>query len=143
MEKELFWSKNMLLNHLELDEDHQSFVSIVNDMYRSYYTKDMTLADNVFERCFSFARTHFSREEAILAEIGFPDIESHQKSHQAFYKNILEFKELFLMIPQKEERLLFVLKTADYLKSWFLGHLLGRDRVYKPYLVRLNNKKEN
>lgn len=137
MYKELFWSKNMNLGLLFLDDDHKGFILLINDLYKAYYQKDLVLASQILQRCLFHQKNHFSKEEMVMEQIQFPDLISHKKSHQQFLENILELIQSFEMAPKKEEKEKFLLQTADYLKSWFLGHVLSRDRLYKPYLVRL------
>lgn len=143
MDKRVRWSKNMEVGYAPLDKAHRDFIKIINEAYVYTASREMTSMDNVFEKCYDYARNHFPEEENIMKQVGFPDMASHEKSHHAFIKNISEIRVNFHKATTRREKEQLSGQAADFLKAWFLGHTLSRDKIYKPYLVRLdkNTKK--
>ncbi len=133
------WYKQMDLAYPPLDDEHRAFMAVVNQAQECAEKEDFMKFDELFESCYEYARTHFPHEEDLMERMGFPDLEAHAQSHQQFIENISELRKAYSQAKTPEEYRYITKKTAHFLSSWFLGHLLGRDRVYKPYLVRLRN----
>lgn len=140
MDKRVLWMSNMQVGYAPLDEEHKSFIDIINQSYIFLARQDVLGFERVFEWIDEYIQSHFPHEEKILIEIQFPDSLSHQESHHRFKENIEELKTLFFNAEDMKTKEKLAFKTADYIKAWFLGHILSRDKIYKPYLVRLNQK---
>ena len=135
----IVWRKQMELSYPPLDDEHKDFLKAVNLAQELVGRNDLSQFDNVFEDCYEYARTHFPHEEDVMERISFPDLDAHIKSHHKFIDNISELRQYYHKAPTITEQQRIARQTADFLSEWFLGHILGRDRVYKPYLVRLRN----
>lgn len=134
------WHDQMSLNYPPLDEEHQAFLKVVQKAQIAAESQDFPTIDQTFEACYDYARNHFSHEENIMEKIAFPDIEVHMKSHQIFIKNVSELRGQYEVAPSLEDKAVLANKLANFLNVWLLGHILSRDKLLKPYLVRLRNQ---
>ena len=133
------WRDSMNLNYPPLDDEHKAFLNVVNQAYMASQVDDCEMMDRVFEKCYDYARNHFSHEEDIMERIQFPDIENHMKSHQVFIHNVSEMRQQYEVAPSMEDKRRVSIKLANFLNVWLLGHILSKDKVLKPFLVRLRN----
>ena len=133
------WRDTMNLNYPPLDDEHKAFLNVVNQAYLASQVDDFEMMEKVFEKCYDYARNHFSHEEDIMERIQFPDIENHMKSHQVFIHNVSEMRQQFEVAPSMEDKHRISIKLANFLNVWLLGHILSKDKVLKPFLVRLRN----
>ncbi len=133
------WREQMELGYPPLDEEHKAFLDVVNNSMGVAVSGDFDSMEEIFESCYDYARNHFSHEEDVMERIGFPDLEAHMKSHQIFIKNISELRQQFEVASSINGKKEIAIKAANFLSVWFLGHILSKDKVYKPYLVRLRN----
>jgi hemerythrin len=133
------WRDSLNLNYPPLDDEHKSFLNVVNQAYMASQVDDFEMMEKVFEKCYDYARNHFSHEEDIMERIQFPDIENHMKSHQVFIHNVSEMRQQFEVAPSMEDKRRISIKLANFLNVWLLGHILSKDKVLKPFLVRLRN----
>ena len=133
------WREQMSLNYLPLDQEHQAFLHVVNQAIKAANESDFKTMDYVFEKCYDYVRDHFSHEEDIMERIKFPDIEAHMQAHRTFIKNISEFRQKYEKAETMAEKQKISVKTSDFLSLWLVGHILSRDKLLKPYLVRLRN----
>ena len=133
------WRDSMNLNYPPLDDEHKAFLNVVNQAYMASQVDDFEMMDRVFEKCYDYARNHFSHEEDIMERIQFPDIENHMKSHQVFIHNVSEMRKQYEVAPSMEDKRRVSIKLANFLNVWLLGHILSKDKVLKPFLVRLRN----
>lgn len=133
------WREQMSVDYPPLDDEHKAFLDVVNQCFLASQVGDLQMIDRVFEKCYDYARDHFSHEEDIMERIQFPDIEAHMRSHQIFIKNVSEMRQQYEVAPSLDEKKKLSEKLASFLNVWLLGHILSRDKIYKPYLVRLRN----
>ena len=136
---QIAWRQQMELSYPPLDDEHKAFLKVVNAAQAAADSDDFSRFDDIFESCYEYARTHFPQEEDVMERISFPDLIPHMKSHQKFIDNISELRQTFSQAKTLTARRYIARQSADFLSTWFLGHILGRDKVYKPYLVRLRN----
>ncbi|MDY6407819.1 MAG: hemerythrin family protein [Pseudomonadota bacterium] len=133
------WREQMSLNYLPLDQEHQEFLKVVNFSLGAAKIGDFEAMENVFNACYDYVRNHFSHEEDIMERIQFPDMQAHMQAHRTFIKNISEFRQQYETAPTLAIKQELAVKTADFLSLWLLGHILSRDKLLKPYLVRLRH----
>lgn len=133
------WREQMDLSYPPLDDEHKGYLEVVQKATEAAKVGDFATMEWVFEKSYDYARDHFSHEEDIMERIKFPDIEAHMKAHQIFIKNIAELRGQYEVASSKEDKQKIAIKTANFLNVWLLGHILSRDKVIKPYLVRLRN----
>ena len=133
------WRDQMSLDYLPLDEEHRAFLNVVNRSVPAARSGDFKTMDMVFDACYDYVRNHFSHEEDIMERVSFPDIEAHMQAHRTFIQNISEFRKKYEAAKTDEEKQKQAIKTSDFLSLWFLGHVLSRDKLLKPYLVRLRH----
>ena len=77
-----------------------------------------------------YANMHFDAEEALLAKVGFPELEDHRAQHQAFRERILELQRQIKDDPSLST-LVEIAKTA---KGWWMRHILQEDMKYAEFL---------
>lgn len=133
------WRDQMSLDYLPLDEEHKAFLDVVNRSVPAARAGDFKTMDLVFEACYDYVRNHFSHEEDVMERVSFPDIEAHMQAHRTFIQNISEFRKKYESAKTDAEKQRQAIKTSDFLSLWFLGHVLSRDKLLKPYLVRLRH----
>ena len=133
------WREQMNLNYLPLDQEHQDFLEVVNYALSVSNAGDFKGMDRVFNACYDYVRDHFSHEEDVMERINFPDLMAHMQAHQQFIKNIAEFRQAYENAETKSKKLELAEDTINFLSVWVIGHILSRDKVIKPYLVRLRN----
>lgn len=133
------WHDEMRLDYPPLDEEHVDFFKTVMRAAPAASSADFKTMDKVFLKCYDYARNHFAHEEDIMERIDFPDMVEHMKSHQMFIKHISDFRTAYEKAVSLEEKQRISIQTAEFLEVWFVGHLMSRDRLLKPYLVRLRN----
>ncbi len=135
----VLWREQMSLDYPPLDDEHQAFLKTVNRSVVAANTADFETMNFVFEKCYDYVRYHFAHEEDVMERIHFPDMEAHMNAHQTFIRNISEFRQKYEDAATHDEKKKIAIQSANFLNVWFLGHILSRDKLLKPYLVRLRN----
>lgn len=133
------WRDQMSLDYLPLDQEHHDFLNVVNRALVVARAGDFAAMEWVFDKCYNYVCDHFSHEEDIMERIAFPDSAAHMQAHRTFIKNISEFRLEYENAADLDKKKEIAIRTSDFLSLWLVGHILSRDKLLKPYLVRLRN----
>lgn len=125
------WDACYSVHHAALDHDHQRLVEIINRLYDASGTAAQPAAiGQTLTALRRYVRTHFAREERIMAEAGYPDLEAHVQGHRRIEASLADIESLYACSPEE----LDVERVLDFLKDWLLNHILKADAAYTPFL---------
>ena len=133
------WREQMSLDYPPLDDEHKAFLDVINNATMDLHRRELDNMSEMFEACYDYVRNHFSHEEDIMERVNFPDIMAHMQAHQQFIKNISEFRQAYESAETRGKKLDLAQKTIASLSVWFVGHVISRDKMLKPYMVRLRH----
>ena len=80
-------------------------------------------------RLIGFTRMHFSSEERLLEENGFPCVAEHREAHQRL---LVKIEEAAHRARHREDVQMH--RILSFLGDWYLGHMEGLDREYGRWL---------
>jgi len=123
----IHWSESLHGTKIhEVDADKRKFVELVNAMEGAHDSQLRML----FIRLLGHAERHFERENRLMAEIGFPDADTHRHEHEQM------LTELRYLV-QRVENGLFTLGHT-YIKArlpaWFHSHSETLDNEFAYYI---------
>lgn len=124
------WRPHYSVGHKLIDRQHHFVIDVINDLYLSL-RGDMSSGQfkMLMQRLQQYTRAHLGFEEKLLQECGYPDLNSHMALHQQMKSMSLEMERLSEVMDKDWARDLF-----DFLKSWWLHHILEEDMKYRKYL---------
>ncbi len=126
----LVWKAQYALGHDTIDQQHRQIVAILNRLYESI--RESTEEDQtgpILDDLCQYADTHFAYEEAVMAEIGYPDLAAHRRRHAEWKPEAQRFRARFERDGGAVGHDIFVM-----VRKWWLGHIQGEDRLFVPYL---------
>lgn len=133
--KEYKWTKDLEFGIKEIDDQHKHIVELVNEfskMDKASFSRDDIL--DIFNEIISYTHVHFSAEEKIFKEAGYPDSAEHVKEHQ---KLLVKINDLFLSFSEDNiDRT--VEDVSSLLKMWIEDHLMRVDKKYVSFLLKAN-----
>ena len=123
------WDETLSVGVREIDAQHQKLLSLINELHESMKEgKSREMLDQVVSRLKDYARTHFSTEEKLMRQTGFPGFEEHRVQHDKFIEKVLDFE-----LEMSEGRT-SPLEVARFLMDWYVRHVKGTDRKYAGHL---------
>ena len=124
------WSDAMSVGHAGIDERHRMIIDCLNRLHPllGLPGRDAEV-HGVIETLEDFVLVHFSEEEHVLRVIGYPDWRRHKEMHDAMYELVFKMKADVEHERTPDAQLVFAI-----LNDWLVGHILGEDRKYIPYL---------
>ncbi|UXB11346.1 diguanylate cyclase [Aeromonas dhakensis] len=127
----LVWQSSHECGHPRIDAEHRQLFVLTNRLLE--HMKDHQEHPALFLECmenlFDVARHHFTFEEQVLAELGYPEFTSHQQDHQ--------------LLLQKADQLMTAARAGtlgnDELLNFIIqelvvGHMSQADRRYFPLM---------
>lgn len=113
----------------DIDEQHRLFLDMLAELgTRIQQGRHRQGVLDAFQGMRAYADGHFSDEEALMAEKGYPELPAHQQLHNTFRA----------MAGELEGRLdakagLVSLETLEFLGAWFIGHIRNEDQRFAAF----------
>jgi len=129
--KRFEWSPEFSVGHRTLDAQHARIMGLIDKLARAGGgPSEAEIVSDTLDEMMKYSRSHFTAEERILLEVGFPDYERHVELHRAYVKKVVAFCQATTMgvdsVPAK---------LLEYLKVWFTHHILQEDMKYKSLVT--------
>lgn len=122
------WRSRYNIGDSKIDADHQWIVNMLKKLQQSQDTcLDPDETARLFDELEKYAQDHFSYEEDLLEQIGFPFISSHKKDHESFRLMISDWRNN-KDIDCKSK------KISIFLTEWLFEHILHYDMKIREYL---------
>ncbi len=133
------FSENLVTGNELIDSQHKELIDRINKLLDSCEADNgKVTAVNTLDYLADYTEFHFSAEEKLQQEIGYPDYDKHKSVHEGFKQTIKELDEML----QEEEgpSAAFVEKVEENVIKWFYTHIEGFDRSVAEYKnMRDNN----
>ncbi|MCF6150043.1 MAG: hemerythrin family protein [Candidatus Kuenenia sp.] len=126
----IVWNQNNELGISIIDEQHRGIVATINAFY--YFINrgnGLNALRPTLNMLSQYTSIHFRTEETLMKETGYKGIEEHILLHEKLKQNTIEIAREATTYKEPEIALKF-------LKSWWLGHINGKDKLYAPHLKK-------
>lgn len=124
------WSEPMSVGHADLDLDHKRLVAIIDRLWFAERDGNRQVIEFILDDLVHYTESHFQREETIMRQGGYPDLERHCAIHERICRRLEEIRwEYFQGIREGLGG-----EILEFLKQWLNKHILGEDMSYRPYL---------
>ncbi len=128
MEK-VSWKEEYSVGIGKIDRQHRHLFEIINKLIdRSGSSGDSALVSETLTEMLNYAKEHFTTEEELMQEYGYPEIESHKEQHIYFFKTTAE-----LSISALNKQSMVSSEIVEFLKLWLTLHILKCDMKYKEF----------
>lgn len=141
--EKLEWEKKYSVDVEEIDIHQKKMFELFNLLIDMKKAKtDIKDFINIITEINEYSKLYFSTEEKYLKKKGYPDFNTHAKSHRQFAKISISLRR---EISENEEYLTF--DVIEEMRNWLINHILTLDALYIPFL-RINqyiedSKKKN
>jgi hemerythrin-like metal-binding protein len=124
------WKPEYEIGHPEIDQDHRSLIQVLGVMSLGYCDRD--LMDSQIKILERYVMDHFSREERLMHQVGYPHLEDHKALHSQFRDSVAQMRRQWADQDYPELQA----KITEALSRWLVDHILGADHAYAPWLSK-------
>jgi hemerythrin-like metal-binding protein len=130
---EFFTWKDSFNTHIpEIDRQHQHIFAVLNRLYEAAQTPvDLESVKTLLLEVNAYAHTHFSTEEKLMARYNYPELPMQKTQHNYYKMQIAQLTREF-----EDENVAVVKRILQFLKDWFLGHILQEDLKFAEVIRR-------
>jgi hemerythrin len=120
----LEWKETYNIGVKEIDNQHRGLFDIISKLFNTRsYEPDGKYFCLTLNKFVEYAQVHFSTEERYMQEAHYLKLAEHQREHEFFLTQVSQMaRDVENKEPDIEN------KTLDFLKDWYLAHILGTDR---------------
>jgi hemerythrin-like metal-binding protein len=134
---ELFveWEDKYSVGIEKIDNQHKKLIEIINRLYYSRGNRPHTVLGKTIQELIEYTKTHFTDEERLMRENGYPDYQAHKKRHEAFIEEVKKFNTEYQKVDDDLlEDYSLITDVLFFLKTWLCDHILVVDKEYCPFL---------
>lgn len=124
----LEWKESYSVGIKKIDQQHKKLLEIMNEL--SELDTEEKEFFVILNSMIEYANSHFKTEEKYMEEYEYPELEQQKKEHNDFIERVFSLNEE-LVDGNKEIHY----KISDFLKDWYISHVLGTDMKYKDFFA--------
>jgi len=129
------WSPDLNTGIDVIDHQHRRIVDFINDLEAAQVVGDKNQIKQVIDDCVDYTLSHFTFEESLQEEAGYPYCKPHKKVHELFVRKVVEYQERMAMGDDIAEEL------HAMLARWLVNHIKRDDADYVS-VVKANLKSD-
>lgn len=111
-----------------IDRQHRSLVECVNELRKIGGRGGVIKSAMVMDTLRMYVTVHFSTEEDLMRQHGYPELESHIAEHRAFVRRLDVLMQDNLRHDNSAE-------LAAFFDHWLENHLCHADMKYVSYIA--------
>lgn len=125
----LSWDERFSVGIKELDGHHQRLAELINDLSDSLGRPLQSEAIvDILGALSDYAAYHFAREEKLLGQHQYPELETQVREHSLFCEVVAD------ACYEATCRTLNLESLLNYLQAWWSDHILQNDLKYAAFL---------
>lgn len=124
------WTKEYSVDVEEIDEQHKTFINIVNDLLDLSSQESSPDGEALAKalKMGDYAYYHLSTEEDLFIQTHYGGAPEHIELHNKFRERAREY--INRIRDKNEDKRKVLREMADFCGSWLLNHILVTDKNY-------------
>ncbi len=118
------WSDSLDTGIDVIDNQHRRIVDYINKLEDTREHHSMEEVGVVLDELVDYTLSHFTFEESLMEEAGYPFIKAHKRVHELFIRRVSDYMQRFKMGEDITEEL------HNTLKAWLINHIRNDDYDY-------------
>ena len=128
----LIWTENLHVGIEEFDADHRNLIAQANALHAAIKAGNSHAAlALMLEQLESHAKGHCAREEEVMLETGYPELEEHKAEHAWFFSKLQEMKMRFEREPDE----MLSAEVMVFIFDWVGSHINNTDKKYRDHFL--------
>ncbi|MBI5086040.1 MAG: bacteriohemerythrin [Acidobacteria bacterium] len=126
------WKDDYSVGVAEIDQQHRQLLDLINKLHDAMKAGGSpTALARVLEELIGYTRRHFTFEEFLMKQCGYPGLEPHRVQHRQLVEKIESFQAEVAC-----GKATLSLRLMSFLKDWLALHILESDKQYSRDMQR-------
>lgn len=132
------FTDNLITGNKMIDAQHKELIDKINQLLQAIETnQDKMLAVKTLNFLNDYVYYHFSEEEKLQEQVGYPGLEEHKKQHEILKNTVADLTN---MLEEEEgPSNAFVEQLNKKVIEWFYRHIEGFDRSVAEFIFLIDN----
>jgi hemerythrin len=131
----LTWKQDYSVGVDRIDYQHKEILNVINftiNHCSGIEEKERAFFDSMIESSIKSIGEHFSTEEKIMEETGYPELAGHREEHEKMKKDL----GIIIEDIKTGRKKLDLAEIVEFLKVWILKHIPDYDKAAAEYFRR-------
>jgi hemerythrin-like metal-binding protein len=129
--KYLDWKDEYCVGIDSIDQQHRKLVNLINQLQTAVdYSTGEEFEREALDELVNYTKTHFSYEEGLMSDNGYPDFEPHKAVHEKMIKKVEE-----VLAEYEQDHDTAMSNAVEFLRDWLINHINGTDKEYSSFLI--------
>lgn len=125
------WKDEYSVGLDSIDRQHKKLLSLINQLQTAVeYSTGEEFEREALDALVDYTKTHFTYEEGLMKDNGYPDYEPHKAQHEKMVKRVEEVLSEF-----EKDKDTAMTNAIEFLKDWLINHINGTDKLYSEFLI--------
>ena len=125
------WKDEYSVGLDSIDQQHKKLLALINQLQTAVdYSTGEEFEREALDELVDYTKVHFTFEEGLMKDNGYPDFEPHKAKHDEMIKEV----ETVLAEYETDHDLAMEHGTV-FLKTWLINHINGTDKEYSSFLI--------
>ncbi|MFT4765013.1 MAG: hemerythrin [Oleispira sp.] len=127
----IIWKEEYSVGIQSLDDDHKHLIFLLIQFNTAYdYDTSAEFERQALEQLVDYTRYHFSREEEMMQQADYPDLENHKQQHVKMIAQVEGFVDQY-----RREGHDCLNEVSAFLTDWLIKHINGTDKQYTQCML--------
>ena len=125
------WKDEYSVGLDSIDQQHKKLVNLINQLTTAVdYSTGEEFEREALAELVDYTKTHFTYEEGLMEDNGYPDFEAHRAQHREMIAEVEA-----VLAEYEEDHDAAMRHACGYLKDWLINHINGTDKQYSSFLI--------
>ena len=125
------WTPDLSVGVESIDTDHKLLISLINQLDDAIRVgESRETVSRVLDALLDYTNYHFAREERLMRASGYPDIDAHSRTHATLRAQVHDIRDRY----RRNAESIHAREVLAFLKNWLTAHVIGRDKLYVPFM---------
>ncbi len=126
------WRRQMSIGQPTIDEDHKHLINYLNELGEAMDAPKFAAVRvaKVLTALLEYTRDHFAREEKMMQQARYPDLEAHIVKHREAVRVISSLAGSFGNEPNR----INAERIYNFTAEWLVRHIIMEDSRLAPYV---------
>ena len=127
----LVWKDDYSVGIKSIDQQHKKLIGLINQLQTAVkYSTGEEFEREALDELVNYTKTHFSYEENMMEQNGYPDFEPHKAQHVKMINKVEE-----VLAEYEKDSDTAMENALNYLSEWLINHINGTDKEYSMFMI--------